>query len=75
MLNNDEGVKNAIKKDEQPSCGDDYPEELADPQGKESLKHIASGKVREVYTMGESKLLLVATDRISAYDVILTNVS
>jgi len=36
-----------------------------------SLPHIASGKVREIYEIDEDKLLFVATDRISAYDVIL----
>ena len=33
--------------------------------------HIGSGKVREIYRMDEGTLLLVATDRISAYDVVL----
>ena len=32
--------------------------------------HEASGKVREVYGFGD-RLLLVATDRISAFDVVL----
>lgn len=36
-----------------------------------SLPHIASGKVREIYEVDEERLLFVATDRISAYDVIL----
>jgi len=36
-----------------------------------SLPHIASGKVREIYEVDASRLLFVATDRISAYDVIL----
>src|SRR5258708_11108800 len=33
--------------------------------------HIASGKVRELYALGEDRLLLVASDRISTFDVIL----
>ena len=33
--------------------------------------HIGSGKVRELYELGEDRLLLVATDRISTFDVIL----
>jgi phosphoribosylaminoimidazole-succinocarboxamide synthase len=33
--------------------------------------HIGSGKVRELYAVGEDLLLMVATDRISAYDVVL----
>lgn len=36
------------------------------------IKKIRSGKVREVFDLGDS-LLLVATDRISAYDCILPN--
>lgn len=41
----------------------------------EGLKKIASGKVREIFEIDDQKLLFVATDRISAYDVILNNVS
>jgi len=37
-----------------------------------TLPHIASGKVREIYEVDSDNLLFVATDRISAYDVILT---
>src|SRR5262245_10818071 len=29
------------------------------------------GKVREVYTVGEDRLLLVASDRVSAFDVVM----
>lgn len=36
-----------------------------------SLSLIARGKVRDIYAVGEDKLLLVTTDRLSAYDVIL----
>lgn len=36
-----------------------------------ALKHAASGKVREIYEIDDERLLLVATDRISAYDVVL----
>ena len=36
-----------------------------------SLSHVASGKVREIYEIDRDHLLFVATDRISAYDVIL----
>jgi phosphoribosylaminoimidazole-succinocarboxamide synthase len=35
------------------------------------LEHIGSGKVRELYTVGDDRLLIVATDRISAFDVVL----
>ncbi len=32
---------------------------------------VHSGKVRELYAVGDDKLLMVASDRISAFDVIL----
>jgi phosphoribosylaminoimidazole-succinocarboxamide synthase len=35
------------------------------------LRHIYSGKVRELYQAGDGVLLLVATDRISAFDFVL----
>jgi phosphoribosylaminoimidazole-succinocarboxamide synthase len=35
-----------------------------------SLTHVSSGKVREIYASGEERLLLVASDRISTYDVV-----
>ena len=38
------------------------------------LKKVASGKVREIFEVDAKTLLFVATDRISAYDVVLTNV-
>jgi phosphoribosylaminoimidazole-succinocarboxamide synthase len=37
----------------------------------ETLTHVASGKVREVFTIDEDRLLLVASDRISTFDVVL----
>lgn len=33
--------------------------------------HVASGKVREIYADGRDRLVLVASDRISTFDVIL----
>src|SRR5919206_758029 len=33
--------------------------------------HVGSGKVRELYALDEDKLLLVASDRISTFDVVL----
>ena len=36
-----------------------------------SLPLIARGKVRDIYAVGEDKMLLLASDRLSAYDVIL----
>ena len=37
----------------------------------ESATHLASGKVRELYALDDDKLLLVASDRISTFDVVL----
>jgi phosphoribosylaminoimidazole-succinocarboxamide synthase len=34
------------------------------------LEHIASGKVRDVYALAGDRLLLVASDRVSTYDVV-----
>jgi phosphoribosylaminoimidazole-succinocarboxamide synthase len=34
-------------------------------------RHVGSGKVREIFEAGDDRLLLVASDRISAYDVVL----
>ncbi len=33
--------------------------------------HLASGKVRELYDAGDGRLLIVSTDRISAFDVVM----
>jgi phosphoribosylaminoimidazole-succinocarboxamide synthase len=35
-----------------------------------ALEHLSSGKVRDIYAVGEDRLLLVASDRISTYDVV-----
>ena len=37
------------------------------------LTRISQGKVRDIYAAGEDHLLIVTTDRISAFDVILPN--
>jgi phosphoribosylaminoimidazole-succinocarboxamide synthase len=37
----------------------------------EALVHVASGKVRELFTIDDERLLLVASDRISTFDVVL----
>jgi len=37
----------------------------------ESATHLASGKVRELYALDDDRLLLVASDRISTFDVVL----
>ena len=41
----------------------------------DSLPKLATGKVRELYTVDDKTLLFVASDRISAYDVIMGNAS
>ncbi len=35
------------------------------------LRHLRRGKVREVYEVDDNRLLLVATDRVSAFDVVM----
>jgi phosphoribosylaminoimidazole-succinocarboxamide synthase len=37
----------------------------------EAAVHVASGKVRELYALDHDRLLLVASDRISTFDVVL----
>jgi len=36
-----------------------------------SLEHIASGKVRDIYRVDDNRLLFVASDRLSAFDVVM----
>jgi phosphoribosylaminoimidazole-succinocarboxamide synthase len=36
-----------------------------------SLPHLYSGKVRELYEVGHDRLLMVASDRVSVFDVVL----
>jgi phosphoribosylaminoimidazole-succinocarboxamide synthase len=38
---------------------------------REAVLHLGSGKVRELYALDEERLLLVASDRISTFDVVL----
>src|SRR5437588_9121436 len=37
----------------------------------ETTLHVGSGKVRELYALDDERLLLVASDRISTFDVVL----
>src|SRR5438034_775459 len=37
----------------------------------EAAVHVGSGKVRELYALDDDRLLLVASDRISTFDVVL----
>lgn len=36
-----------------------------------NIKYLSSGKVRNIYSVGKEYLLLVASDRVSAFDVVL----
>lgn len=36
------------------------------------IEHLGSGKVREIYRVDDDRLLIVASDRISAFDVVIT---
>jgi phosphoribosylaminoimidazole-succinocarboxamide synthase len=38
-----------------------------------ALKHLGSGKVRDIYEIDDARLLIVASDRISAFDVVVPN--
>jgi phosphoribosylaminoimidazole-succinocarboxamide synthase len=51
-----------------PLCEDDGVTEPALPDG---LTHVHSGKVRDLYRLADGRLLVVATDRISAFDHVL----
>ena len=37
----------------------------------EAPVHVGSGKVRELFELGDDRLMLVASDRISTFDVVL----
>ena len=41
------------------------------PFMSETATHVGSGKVREIYALDDERLLLVASDRISTFDVVL----
>jgi phosphoribosylaminoimidazole-succinocarboxamide synthase len=44
---------------------------VSTPATLEGLRHLTSGKVRDLYEVDDRHLLLVASDRISAFDVVL----
>ncbi|MEC5384643.1 phosphoribosylaminoimidazolesuccinocarboxamide synthase [Uliginosibacterium sp. H3] len=49
---------------------------MSQPQFESSIKSLpllARGKVRDIYAVDEDKLLIVTSDRLSAFDVILPN--
>ena len=39
----------------------------------DSLKRIGKGKVRDIYAVGDDKMLIVTSDRLSAFDVVLSD--
>src|SRR5437764_2794680 len=38
-----------------------------------SLKRLGRGKVRDIYAVGADKMLIVTSDRLSAFDVVLSD--
>jgi phosphoribosylaminoimidazole-succinocarboxamide synthase len=50
------------------------PSAIVDVDLQGALPKVASGKVRDLYAVDEDTLLFVASDRISAYDVVMNNV-
>ena len=36
-----------------------------------SLRKLGKGKVRDIYAVGDDKMLIVTSDRLSAFDVVL----
>ena len=42
---------------------------------EDKLPQPASGNVREIFTVDDNTLLFVATDRLSAHDVVIKNIS
>ncbi|MEK6230191.1 MAG: phosphoribosylaminoimidazolesuccinocarboxamide synthase, partial [Actinomycetota bacterium] len=46
---------------------------MSEAAALEGLELLAQGKVRDIYAVGEDRLLLVTTDRISTYDVVHPN--
>ncbi|MDZ7630390.1 MAG: phosphoribosylaminoimidazolesuccinocarboxamide synthase [Gemmatimonadaceae bacterium] len=47
------------------------PTPIGVPTTRLPLFHAARGKVRDVYEVDDDRLLLVATDRVSAFDVVM----
>ena len=46
---------------------------MSETAALEGLELLARGKVRDIYAVGDDRLLLVASDRISTYDVVHPN--
>jgi phosphoribosylaminoimidazole-succinocarboxamide synthase len=48
------------------------PDPASRSSGPGGARHLHSGKVRDLYELDDGRLLMVASDRISAYDFVLT---
>lgn len=46
---------------------------MSEPAAIEDLELVSQGKVRDIYAVGEDRLLMVVSDRISTYDVVHPN--
>ena len=44
---------------------------MTNPLAALGLPHVHSGKVRDIYAVGDDRLLMVTSDRISAFDVVM----
>lgn len=44
---------------------------MREPSYALDLPHVYSGKVRDIYDAGENRLLMVTSDRVSAFDVVM----
>lgn len=44
---------------------------MREPSYVVDLPHVYSGKVRDIYDAGDSRLLMITSDRISAFDVVM----
>src|SRR5207237_5457140 len=53
------------------SSGSPLSPEERSPSMPEAAVHVGSGKVRELFELDDARLLLVASDRISTFDVVL----
>src|SRR5881394_3180721 len=53
------------------STASDVSSRRRNPFMPEAATHVGSGKVRELYALDDERLLLVASDRISTFDVVL----
>ncbi len=47
--------------------------DVTEPAGLDALTHLHRGKVRDLYRLPDRRLLMVASDRISAFDFVLSS--